>query len=99
MSNPTPFDPRLERYRPVTRGLQVALGVCAALAGLAVVLPDDAARWAGGGVVAVLIGAPMVRVIWLVQRWFRRGDLRYALVGCGVLSTIVVGVTLAALGV
>jgi hypothetical protein len=38
-------------------------------------------------------------VLWFVVRWFRRGDVRYAMVGCGVLTVIAVGVLLALVGV
>jgi hypothetical protein len=94
-----PFDPRLDRFRPLSRALQRSLVVCAALALLAVVLPDPASTWAGVATVALLVGAPLARVLWFVARWFRRGDTRFALVGCGVLVVIVAGVGLAMLGV
>lgn len=94
-----PFDPRLDRYRPLTWALQRALVLCAALAVLAVVVPDPAGGWFGIGVVVVLVGVPLARVLWFVVRWFRRGDVRYALVGCGVLVVIGVGLLLALLGV
>jgi hypothetical protein len=94
-----PFDPRLDRYRPLTWALQRALVLCAVLAVLAVVLPSPVAGWFGIAVVVVLVGVPLARVLWFVVRWFRRGDVRYALVGCGVLVVIAVGVLLALLGV
>ena len=94
-----PVDPRLDRYRPLTRALLWALVACVALSGAAVVLPDPIGRWVGVAVVALLVGAPVARVLWLVARWFRRGDTRFALVGCGVLSVIAAGVVLAVLGV
>lgn len=95
----TPLDPRLDRYRPLTRALRVALVACGVLAAAAVVLPAPVGTWAGVAAVALLVGTPVARVIWFVQRWFRRGDVRYALVGCGVLAVIAAGVVLAALGV
>jgi type VI protein secretion system component VasK len=94
-----PFDPRLDRYRPLTWALQRALVLCAVLAVLAVVVPAPAGGWFGIGVVVLLVGVPLARVVWFVQRWFRRGDVRYALVGCGVLVVIAVGLLLALLGV
>ena len=33
----------------------------------------------------LLVATPLVRVGWLVQRWFRRGDVRFAMVGVLVL--------------
>ncbi len=94
-----PVDPRLDRYRPLSRALRVALVVCGVLAAAAVVLPAPLGTWAGGAAVALLVGTPLARVVWFVQRWFRRGDPRFALVGCGVLAVIAAGVVLAALGV
>jgi membrane protein YdbS with pleckstrin-like domain len=94
-----PFDPRLDRYRPLTRGLNASLVLCVALAAAAVVLPAPAGRWSGIAAVAVLIVVPLLRVVWLVQRWLRRGDRRFALVGTGVLLVIGAGVGLAAAGV
>lgn len=98
-SSEQPVDPRLDRYRPLTRALEWALACCALLAVLATVVPDPYGRWLGIAVVVLLVTAPLARVIWFVVRWFRRGDTRFALVGCGVLVVIATGVLLAALGV
>jgi len=92
-------DPRLERYRPLTKSLRAVLVMCSALAVAALVLPDPASRWMGLAMFAVLVGAPIARVLWLVRRWIRRGDRRFAAVGLGVLVVIGAGVLLAALGV
>lgn len=43
------------------------------------------------GLVALLIAVPLVRVLWLVLRWFRKGDLRFALVGTFVICVAVAG--------
>lgn len=101
MSTPegAPIDPRLDRYRPLTAGLQRALVGAALLAALAVVLPDPVGAWSGWALVALLVAAPLVRVAWFVRRWFQRGDPRFALVGLGVLLVVVAGVVLAAVGV
>jgi hypothetical protein len=93
-----PFDPRLDRYRPLTRALDVAHIGCVSMAVLAVLLPDPIGRWLGVAAVGLLVVVPMMRVLWLVNRWMRRGDRRYALVGVGVLAVTCVGVALAALG-
>lgn len=99
MSAEQPVDPRLDRYRPLTRALQWALVGCAVLAGLALVLPDPVGRWVGVALVVLLVATPVARVVWFIARWFRRGDVRFALVGCGVLLVTATGVVLAALGV
>lgn len=97
MSNDVPIDPRLDRYRPLTRALSAALLVAVALAALTVLLPARLADWTGTALVAVLIAAPLARVLWLVRRWFGRGDRRYAAVGVAVLVVISGGVLIAAL--
>lgn len=61
------------------------------LAALAVALPGDYGRAAAVGVLVLLVAIPLVRVVWLVGRWVRRGDLRFALVGCAVLLAPLVG--------
>jgi hypothetical protein len=94
-----PVDPRLDRYRPLTRALEWALACCAVLSVLAAVLPDPTGRWFGLAVVVLLVAAPLARVGWFIARWFRRGDTKFALVGCGVLAVTATGVLLAALGV
>lgn len=97
MSDDIPIDPRLDRYRPLTRALTAALVVAVALAALTVLLPARLADWTGAALVAVLIGAPLARVLWLVRRWLARGDRRYAAVGVAVLVVIAGGVLIAAL--
>jgi hypothetical protein len=94
-----PVDPRLERFRPLTASLRSVLVACAALAAAALVLPDPMSQWTGVALFALLVGAPIARVLWLVQRWFRRGDVRFAWVGISVLAVIASGVLLASLGV
>jgi Na+/proline symporter len=94
-----PIDPRLDRYRPVTRALRWAVVVVAVFSAGAVLSPDPVGEWFGVALVTVLIGAPLVRVLWFVVRWFRRGDPRYAAVGIGVLMVIAIGTLLALLGV
>lgn len=101
MSTPegAPLDPRLDRYRPLAAGLQRAVVLSAALAVLAVVLPDPVGAWCGWALVVVLVGAPLLRVLWFVRRWVQRGDPRFALVGVGVLLVVAAGAVLALVGV
>lgn len=86
-----PVDPRFDRFRPLSDALGWALVVVGVLAVAAVLLPSPAGGWAGAALVATLVAVPMARVVWLVARWFRRGDRRYAWVGAGVLGVITVG--------
>lgn len=100
MSEPAgdmPYDRRLDRFQPVVRGMRLALVVVAVLAVGGAIGPGDLARWSGAAAIVVLVAAPLVRVVWLVRRWIRRGDPRFAAVGCGVLAIIAAGVVLAAI--
>lgn len=65
-------------------GLAVVLVAILAVGGL--ILPEDQARPVGVAMVVVLIVVPVVRVGWLAIRWFRRGDLRFALCGVALLT-------------
>jgi hypothetical protein len=97
MSDDLPLDPRLDRYRPLSRALTAALVATVALAAITLLLPERAAGWTGAAVVSVLVAAPLARVVWLVRRWLGRGDRRYAAVGVAVLAVIAGGVLIAAL--
>ena len=95
MSGPPP-DPRAGRFTVVARALDLALLLCAVASAVAEVAGHGpTARAAGAALVVLLVGAPVLRVLWLVARWFRRGDPRYALVGLGVLAVMVAGTLLA----
>lgn len=90
-------DPRFERFRPLSRALGWALAAVAVLAVAAVLLPSPADGWAGVAMIATLVAVPLARVAWLVARWSRRGDRRYAAVGVGVCVVIAVGALLSLL--
>ena len=90
-------DPRFDRFRPLSNALGWALAVVAVLAAAAVVLPSPAGGWAGASLIATLVAVPLARVVWLVARWARRGDRRYAAIGAGVLAVIASGALLALL--
>jgi hypothetical protein len=89
-----PPDPRAGRFDPVVRGLQAAVVVVAIAAALGDVLPGSAGRAAGWVLLATLVAVPVVRVLWFVARWFRRGDPKFAMVGIGVLVVMAAGVVL-----
>lgn len=99
MTVPTPAgtpppDPRAGRFDQVVRGLQVAMVLVAVAAVLGDVLHGPAGRAAEWVLLAVLVAVPVVRVLWFVVRWFRRGDPKFALVGIGVLVVMAAGVVL-----
>jgi hypothetical protein len=57
----------------------------------ALVGPEVLAGSSGAGLLALLVAIPLVRVTWLVVRWFRRGDPRFAAVGSFVLAVAALG--------
>lgn len=93
--DPVPFDPRRGRFDALSRSMTAAMVLASAAAVLGVLLPGRAGELAGLVMVVVLVATPLARVLWLVGRWFRRGDPRYAAVGVGVLAIVAAGALLA----
>jgi len=89
-----PPDPRAGRFDQVVRGLQVAVVVVALAAMLGDVLNGPAGQFAEWALLATLVSVPVLRVLWFVVRWFRRGDPKFAFVGIGVLVVMLAGVAL-----
>lgn len=90
-----PPDPREERFRPLSELLAAGVTLMALLAAMALLLGGAAARGAAVGMLALLVAMPLARVLWLVVRWFRRGDTRFALLGVMVLAVPLAGFLLA----
>lgn len=90
-----PVDPKAHRYDALSRALKAVVWVAAALAAAGLLVPGRAGEALGAALVAVLIAAPLARVVWLVQRWFRRGDPRFGLAGVAVLAIVAIGALLA----
>ena len=65
------------------------------LAVLALAAPAAVGEPLGAAMVVILAAIPLLRVAWLVGRWFRRGDPRFALLGLLVISVPVIGLLLA----
>lgn len=95
MSPPT--DPRADRFVRLSRALSIAVNVAAVLVLGALLLPERVGEVAGGALLVVLVATPLLRVGWFVQRWFRRGDPKFALVGAAVLVVVGAGAGLALL--
>lgn len=83
------------RFFRLSIWLRRSLIAVSMLALLALLLPETAASLAGLALVLLLIAIPLCRVMWFVQRWIRRGDLRFAAVAAGVLLVVAVGALLA----
>ncbi|MFM7069603.1 MAG: hypothetical protein ACKOYM_09105 [Actinomycetes bacterium] len=88
-----PVDPKLGRFTPVVRALQSAIALVA-VASVAALLGGPAQHAASVFVVGVLIAVPLLRIAWLIVRWIRRGDPKFALIGGGVLAVVLAGTLL-----
>jgi hypothetical protein len=89
-SGPPP-NPRVGHQRFLIGYLRVAL-VAAFLVGvLELVLPEDLRDEAATVMVAILVAAPLGRVVWLAVRWARRRDWRYVAVAGVLLAVVATG--------
>lgn len=77
--------PLAGRQRRLVMALEIGVGLAATVALAAMVLPGELGRVAARVFLAVLIATPLVRVAWLTTRWVDRRDIRFAVVGLGVL--------------
>jgi len=66
---------------------------------LSAVLPGDAGTAVATAVVGVVVATPLLRVVWLVLRWNREHDRRFAALGLALLAVVAAGAALAAAGV
>ena len=85
-------DPRVGRQRAIATYLRIALVAVFVVGCIAVVAPDSWEIDIGRVMVSVLVVAPIGRVVWLLVRWTRRGDRRYALAAAALL--VVMGAAL-----
>lgn len=90
-----PPNPRAGRQRFLVGFLQAGLGTVAIAAVATLLLHGRAAHDVGNLMVALLIVVPAVRVVWLLVRWLRLGDRRYASVAAGLLAVMVAGALIA----
>lgn len=75
----------------LVRGLQLAVIAAAVLAAVGLALPGQAGIDVAIAAAAVVVGAPLVRVVWLVVAWARSGDIRFVLIGVVLLLVITAG--------
>lgn len=87
-------DPRRERQLVLARFLRAA-GVLSFVLAVVGLVPGTAGRLGRGALLAMLVGTPLVRALWLAIRWARRGDLRFASVAVAVVAITTAGAFLA----
>ena len=44
--------------------------------------------------VVIVVGAPLLRVVWLIGRWIQEGDRRFILTGVALLAVVGAGAVL-----
>lgn len=86
-----PFDPRSLRYQPLVWFLRFATLLAFVSAVAATLAPSPLGTPLAVTAAVVLVVAPMVRIVWLVIRWWRRGDLVFVLVGVALLLVVATG--------
>ncbi|MDZ7679712.1 MAG: hypothetical protein U5K29_14310 [Acidimicrobiales bacterium] len=87
--DPTPpSHPLVGRQRRLIAMLRLGLVLGALLALAGMLTPGRAGERLAYGFVALIVAVPVLRVGWLTLRWFRRHDLRFALVGLAVLGVV-----------
>lgn len=89
-SGPPGLGARLRRQQVLGWVLLVVVAVVGLLALATLITSGDTSDMLARGTVIALIAAPVIRVTWLAVRWFRLGDVRFALVS--VLLLAIVGV-------
>lgn len=87
MSGPGP-DPRAGRQRRLVAFLRTGLVLVTGTATAELLAPPAWRAQAGVLMTSTVIAVPLVRLAWLVVRWWRRGDHRFALVGTGLLVIV-----------
>lgn len=89
-------DPRSGRFQPLVVMSRAAVVAALVLAGVGTVFGGTVGRAAATAAIAVVLVAPIARVVWLAARWFRRGDPRYGAVALGVVAVVAGAAVLAA---
>lgn len=87
----TPPDPRADRQRHLVGFLRGALVGIALLGAVDLILPGIWRERGAQLMVACLIAVPIIRILWLVARWTRKGDRRFALAGVALLAVMASG--------
>lgn len=83
-----PRNPRVGRQAVLVRFLRATIVVVALASLTELLVPPGLRHAAGVAMVSVIIAAPLARVVWLVVRWWRLGDRRFAAVGLALLLVV-----------
>lgn len=86
-----PPNRRAGRQRFLVAYLRVALVAAFVIGVLELILPEDTRDEAAIVMVVVFVAAPIGRILWLMVRWVRIGDWRFALVGAALLAVVATG--------
>lgn len=90
-----PPDHRVGRQARLLVFLRGATLITVVASAIAVFVPGRVGQAGGAAVFAALVAVPLLRVVWLAQRWVRRRDWLFAGVA-GVLLAIIATATLVA---
>lgn len=83
---------------PITaRALRLITRLVVVLTGVGLVVPGEVGTSIAWSVVLTLIVVPVLRVLWLGARWFRRGDRRYAAAADLLAVVVLAGAVVTAL--
>lgn len=81
---------------PALRWVTRSVLVVAILGGL---LPGTLGRTLSVVAIAAVVATPLLRIAWLIFRWWQEDDHRFVAMGFGVLAVVAAGALLAAMGV
>ena len=79
----------------LARGLWWAVLVAAGLAAAGLAVPGRPGVAVAVAAIAVVVAAPLLRVLWLVVAWWRHDDRRFVLVGGALLGVVAAGAAIA----
>lgn len=79
----------------LARGLWSVVLLATALAGLGLAVPGSVGDGIATAAVALVLAAPLLRVLWLVVAWWHTGDRRFVVIGSALLLVVALGGALA----
>lgn len=83
-----PPNPLVGRQRRLVAALRAAVGVAFATAVVGLLGPGRVGRVGALAFLATLVATPIARVVWLLVRWIRRGDRRFASAAAALLLVV-----------